>query len=132
MWTVYEMAGSVLPDGCDVAASFLTRCRGSQYFHQCRCGDFGLVSWHKPAEHRIPDVSAAPTLRRHVSRPVAAGVSLIFSPSRSFTLRFTSGARRKVTPASVFDFVLSRCQIQALRRRKAACTFHSHRMVEMW
>ena len=26
-------------DGCDVAASFLTRCRGSRYFCQSRCGD---------------------------------------------------------------------------------------------
>ena len=34
-----------------VAASFLTRCRG---------GDFGFVSRHKPAERRIPDVSATP------------------------------------------------------------------------
>ena len=46
------------------------------YFRLCRCGDFGFVSRHKPAEHRIPDVSAAPTLRRHASRPVAAGVCL--------------------------------------------------------
>ena len=39
LWTVYEMAGPVLPDGCDVAASFLTHCRGSRYFSQSRCGD---------------------------------------------------------------------------------------------
>ena len=26
----------------------------------CRCGDFGFVSRHKPAEHCIPDVSATP------------------------------------------------------------------------
>ena len=44
------------------------------YLRLCRCGDFGFVSRHRPAEHRIPDVSAAPTLRRHFSRPVAAGV----------------------------------------------------------
>ena len=44
------------------------------YLRLCRCGDFGFVSRHRPAEHGIPDVSAAPTLRRHISRPVAAGV----------------------------------------------------------
>ena len=42
--TVYEMTDPVLPDGCDVAASFLTRCRGSRIFRPCRCGDFGFVS----------------------------------------------------------------------------------------
>ena len=62
MWTVYEMAAPALPDGCDVAASFLTRCRGSQYFGQCRCGDFGLVSRHKPAEHRFLMFPLFPTL----------------------------------------------------------------------
>ena len=46
------------------------------YLRLCRCGDFGFVSRHRPAEHRIPDVSAVPTLRRHVSRLVAAGVYL--------------------------------------------------------
>ena len=54
------MADPVLPDGCGVAASFLTRRRGSRNFRQCRCGDFGFVSRHKPAEHRIPDVCATP------------------------------------------------------------------------
>ena len=29
-------------------------------FSPCRCGDFGFVSRHKPAEHRIPDVSRTP------------------------------------------------------------------------
>ena len=42
------------------AASFLTRCRGSRILRPCRCGDFGFVSRHKPAEHRIPGVSATP------------------------------------------------------------------------
>ena len=50
----------VLPDGCDVVASFLTRCRDSRILLPCRCGDFGFVSRHKPAEHRFPDVSATP------------------------------------------------------------------------
>ena len=43
-WTVYELAGLVLQDGCDVAASFLTRCRGSRNLLPRRCGDFGFVS----------------------------------------------------------------------------------------
>ena len=38
----------------------LTRCRGSRISLPCRCGDFGFVSRHKPAEHRFPDVSATP------------------------------------------------------------------------
>ena len=43
-----------------VAASFLTRCRGSRILRpsRCGCGNFGFVSRHKPAEHRTPDVSA--------------------------------------------------------------------------
>ena len=40
--------------------SFLTRCRGSRLLRPRRCGDFGLVSRHKPAEHRFPGVSATP------------------------------------------------------------------------
>ena len=75
LWTVFEMAGPEPPDGRDVAASFLTRCRGSRNFRQCRCGDFGFVSRHKPAEHRFPILPRLPTLRRRASRPVAATVS---------------------------------------------------------
>ena len=45
LWTVYEFA-------FDVAASFLTLCRGSRILRPCRCGDFGLVSRQKQAEHR--------------------------------------------------------------------------------
>ena len=30
------------------------------YLRLCRCGDFGFVSRHRPAEHRILDFSAAP------------------------------------------------------------------------
>ena len=72
------MASPVLPDGCDVAASFLTRCRGSRNLRQCRCGDFGLVSRHKPAEHRIPDVSATPDAEAsHITR---RGVSARSTP----------------------------------------------------
>ena len=68
------MAGPELPDGYGVAASFLTRCRGSRIVRPRRCGDFGLVSRHKPAEHHFPMFLQLQTLRRHVSRPVAAGV----------------------------------------------------------
>ena len=50
-----------------VAASFLTRCRGSRLPRPCRCGDFGLVSRHKPAEHRFLMFPLFPTLRRRVS-----------------------------------------------------------------
>ena len=32
---------------------FLTRCRGSRLLRPRRCGDFGLVSRHKPAEHHF-------------------------------------------------------------------------------
>ena len=35
-------------------------CRGSRILRPCRCGDFGFVSRHKPAEHRFPEVSANP------------------------------------------------------------------------
>ena len=69
LWTVYEFAGLVLPDGCDVAASFLTRCRGSRISLPCRCSDFGFVSRAQASFLQLQ------TLRRHVSRPVAAGVS---------------------------------------------------------
>ena len=51
-------------------------CRGSRIFLPCRCGDSGFVSRHKPAEHHIAMFLHLQTLRRHVSRPVAAGVSL--------------------------------------------------------
>ena len=37
-------------------------------------GDFGFVSRHKPAEHHVPMFLQLQMLRRHVSRPVAAGV----------------------------------------------------------
>ena len=62
-------------------------------FYQRRCGVIflravaaavifvlSLVSRHKPGRNRIPDVLQLPTLRRHVPRAVAAGVSLSFLP----------------------------------------------------
>ena len=82
------MAGPVLPDGCGVAASFLTRCRGSRNFRQCRCGDFGFVSRHMPAEHRIPMFPLLPTLRRRATRAVAAAVPVCLS-STSLRRRFS-------------------------------------------
>ena len=36
-----------------VAASFLTRCRGSRISRPCRRGDIGFVSRHKPAVQRV-------------------------------------------------------------------------------
>ena len=50
-----------------VAASFLTRCRGSRLLRPRRCGDFGLVSRHKPAEHRFLIFPLLTTLRRRAS-----------------------------------------------------------------
>ena len=46
---------------------FLTRCRGSRLLRPRRCGDFGLVSRHQPAEHRLLIFPLLPTLRRRVS-----------------------------------------------------------------
>ena len=66
-WTVYEMAGPARSDGCGVAASFLTRCRGSRNLRPRRCGDFGLVSRHEPAEHRFPIIPLLLTLGRRAS-----------------------------------------------------------------
>ena len=50
-----------------VVTSFLTRCRGSRLPRPRRCGDFGLVSRHKPAEHRFLMFPLFPTLRRRAS-----------------------------------------------------------------
>ena len=89
LWTVYQMAVPVHPDGFDVAASFLTRCRGSRDFRPCRCGDFGLVSRHRPAEHLFQMLPQLPMLRRRVVRVVAASVSFFVSlshPPRCFPI----------------------------------------------
>ena len=67
------MAGCLLPDGFLFSGLFWDF--GSLYQRRCGVISYGFVSRHKPAEHRIPDVSAVPTLRRLLSRPVAAGVS---------------------------------------------------------
>ena len=37
----------------DVAASFSDALLRQPYLRPRRCGDFGLVSWHKPAEHHF-------------------------------------------------------------------------------
>ena len=60
-------AGTSVPSARGVAASFLTRCRGSRLLRPRRCGDFGLVSRHKPAEHRFLMFPLLPTLKRRVS-----------------------------------------------------------------
>ena len=66
-WTVYELTGPV-SDGCDVAASLLTRCRGSRLLPPSRCGDFGFVSRHKPAKHRAPSLAFFPAVATGTSR----------------------------------------------------------------
>ena len=57
-WTVH-------PDG------FLSRWRilylvAAFLFRPCRCGDFGFVSRHKPAEHRILDITATPDVEASI------------------------------------------------------------------
>ena len=69
---------------------FLTRCRGSRLLRLRRCGDFGLVSRHKPAEHRFLMFPLFPTLRRRASH---AEERLRYQ--RFFTCR---GAAAKSTP----------------------------------
>ena len=50
-----------------VAASFSYALLRQPYLRPRRCGDFGLVSRHKPAEHRFLMFPLFPTLRRRVS-----------------------------------------------------------------
>ena len=69
-------SGTSVHSARGVAASSPTRCRGSRIFLPCRCGDSGFVSRHKPADHHIAMLLHLQTLRRHVLRPVATGVSL--------------------------------------------------------
>ena len=56
---------------CGVISYALLR---QPYLRPRRCGDLGFVSRHKPAEHHVPMFLQLQALRRHVSRPVAAGV----------------------------------------------------------
>ena len=85
--TVYEMAGCLLPDGFLFSGLFWGF--GSLYQRPCGVISYALSRqpyfsslslrrlWLRVAaqEHRIPNVSAVLTLRRLLSRPVAAGVS---------------------------------------------------------
>ena len=88
-WTMYEMAGCLHQTGSfswvfsgtsvrstgGVAASSPTRCRGSRIFLPCRCGDSGFVS--RTSQQNVTlRCFCIQTLRRHVLRPVATGVSL--------------------------------------------------------
>ena len=70
---------------------FLTRCCGSRLLRPRRCGDFGLVSRHQPAEHRFLIFPLLPTLRCRVCftrrRPAATS-----------TLLTCRGAAAKSTP----------------------------------
>ena len=58
---------------CGVISYALLR---QPYLRPRRCGDLGFVTRHKPTEHHIAMFLHLQTLRRHVSRPVAAGASL--------------------------------------------------------
>ena len=80
VWAVYEMADPALPDGRDVAATL------SRHFRQCRCGDFGLVSRHKPAGHRFLMFPQLPTLWRRASR------STFVHPAKPKCTRTTSAS----------------------------------------
>ena len=101
-----QCSGTSVHSTGGVAASFLTRCRGSRVVRPCRCGDFGFVSRHKPAEHHVPMFLQLQTMRRHVSRPVAAGVSLsavhIFSRFRCVRRSLQKFLRRQRLSRSTF------------------------------
>ena len=75
--------GSLYQRRCGVITSYaLSR---QPYFCPCRCGDFGFVSRHKPAEHRILDVSAtsdAETSR--ITRCLGSRSFFFFSPETTF------------------------------------------------
>ena len=79
--------GSFYQRRCGVTSYVLS---GQPCLRLCRCEDFGFVSRHRPAEHRIRDVSAAPTLRRLLSRPVVffserrCGVTVCLQLRRSY------------------------------------------------
>ena len=60
-WTVYDDSSST-SRRVRRWASLPKRCRGSRKFRPCRCCDFGLVLWRKPANHRLLDVSATPDI----------------------------------------------------------------------
>ena len=94
-------SGTSVPSTRDVAASLLARCRGSRIFVSVAAAT-GFVSRHKPAERSIPDVSAAPTLRRHASRPVAAGVSLSQKDVAASLYVCSRGAATLSSPVSSF------------------------------
>ena len=91
------MPGPLLPDGYDVAASFLTRCRGSHHLRPRRCADvFGLWLRHRPPEHLTCFFSL--TLWRCFSRAVAAGVSRSF-PHHVHVLTLSSLCSPQVSSA---------------------------------
>ena len=82
------------------------------YFRPCRCGDFGFVTLHKPAEHRIPGVSALQTLRCHVSRLVAVGVFVSLKDVAASQYVCSRGADN---PSSIFLMFLPSVVTSALR-----------------
>ena len=69
-----------------VAASFFTRLSRQPYFRLCGSGDFGIVSRHKLAEHRIPDVSATPDVEAsRITSCRGSRVSLTFGGASPYS-----------------------------------------------
>ena len=57
-----------------------------------RCSDSGFVSRQKPAEHQVSMFLQLQTMRRHVSRPVAAGVPCALKDAAASWLVCSRGA----------------------------------------
>ena len=75
---------------------FLRAVAAAVFFRPCRCGDFGFVSRHKPAEHRIPDVRAAPDVEASCITS-CCGRRVPFSDRRcGVTVRLQSRRRQPV------------------------------------
>ena len=93
-WTVYGMADPVLPDGCDVAASFLTRCRGSRIFVYVAAATSASCRGTSQQDISFQMSLQLQTLRRHLSRLVAAGVFGFLGPMNFFESDFRSPCYR--------------------------------------
>ena len=66
--------------GATLRCHFLRVVAAATFFRPCRCGDFGMVSRHRPAEHHFLMFPQFPTLRRRASRAVAVAVSFSCRP----------------------------------------------------
>ena len=97
---------------------FLRAVAAAVFFRPCRCGDFGFVSRHKPAEHRIPDVSATPDVeascitscrgRRYLSAGTTTNIfdsskQLTAVSSTLFAFQWTSNIACGVTPRQTVE-----------------------------